>query len=468
MDPFAVLNYDVLNIILALLPPSDAGKLACTCRLAYYHAIPHLLSDVTLGLHFHRRPKSQLALFCNFVLSDVPNRVSLLRKLHLRRDAFPWVEVEMAGAVGNPRSGRAYMVDYSLAGRLAEVIQQADRLEEVLIASADPLLASEPRLVDALASRPRLCRLDLGKCGSTSLECVSRLSGSEVRSLTLSVDDQYVRQSSLYHNLSAFARVSKTLEVLDLDDAILLTGDLDPDFVLPSVRQLTLRGWADLSEILRVLPNLRVLHLHTCRFKAAPLSPSLVDFSHAQLDELITDAPVPLACAVRRVELRFNAFLQHHALAMLERMDPVVLSCHAGWSLPSRSVAQLLPSLRFLELHVKWRIADGVPDTPCEAWLVSCEPAVYILGTLIASPDQPRLRVQSTQTCWPVPPYRAWRIGGSCEQHRPGRARAGCRRRVQSCSTTSRPVVRRTDVREIIGGMVALCSKEHSGYSDAS
>ncbi|KAH9912561.1 uncharacterized protein B0H18DRAFT_1216959 [Fomitopsis serialis] len=96
--------------------------------------------------------------------------------------------------------------------------------------------------------------------------------------------------------------------------------------------------------------------------------PSLVDFSHAQLDELVADAPVPLACAVCRVELQFNAFLRHHALAMLERMDPVVSSCHAGWSLPSRSVAQLLPSLRFLELHVKWRIAGGVPDTPCEAW----------------------------------------------------------------------------------------------------
>ncbi|KAH9830149.1 uncharacterized protein C8Q71DRAFT_380248 [Rhodofomes roseus] len=370
MNPYSVLNDDVLNIILSLLPPSDAGKLACTCRLAYFHATPRFLSDVTLGLHFHRRPKSQIASFCNFVLADVSNRVDFLRKLDLRRDAFPWIEVEIAGPVGNPRSGRAYMVDYSMAGLLAEVVQQAVRLDEVYIAGADPLLASEPRLVDALASRPRLRHLSLEKCGSASLECISRLSGA-VRSLAVSIDDQYVRESSLYHDLSAFTRVAKTLAALELDDAVFLTNDLDPDFVLPSVRQLTLRGWADLSEILHILPNLRAFHLHTCRFKAAPLSSSLVDLPDTQLDELVTDAPVPLTCAVRRVELQFNAFLQHNALAMLERMDPVVLSCHAGWSLPARSVARLLPSLRFLELHVKWRIADGVPESPREAWLIS-------------------------------------------------------------------------------------------------
>ncbi|KZT66539.1 hypothetical protein DAEQUDRAFT_767891 [Daedalea quercina L-15889] len=369
MNPFTALNYDVLNIIFSLLPPSDAGKLAYTCRLAYCHAIPHFLSDVTLGLHFHRWPKSQIASFCNFVLSDVPHRVNLLRRLDLRRDAFPWVEVEIEAAVGNPRSNRAYTVDYSLAGLLADVIQQADRLQEVHIAGADPLLASEPRFVDALASRPHLRHLDLEKCGSASLECVSRLSG-KVRSLALAIDGQYVRESSLYHNLSALTRVASTLESLELDDAMFATSQLDPDFTLPAVRRLTLQGWADLAEILRVLPNLRVLHLHTSRFKSNLSSSALVDFSHVGLDELVTDTHVPLRCTVRRVQLQFNAFLQHDALAMLERMDPVVLSCHAGWSLPARGVAHLLPSLRYLELHVKWRIADGVPNMPSEAWLI--------------------------------------------------------------------------------------------------
>ena len=71
MDPFIHLNSDVLNIILSLLSPSDADKLARTCRAAYRYAIPRILSDVTLGLGFHRKPKSQLASFCHFVLPPI-------------------------------------------------------------------------------------------------------------------------------------------------------------------------------------------------------------------------------------------------------------------------------------------------------------------------------------------------------------------------------------------------------------
>ena len=152
MDPFIHLNSDVLNIILSLLSPSDADKLARTCRAAYRYAIPRILSDVTLGLGFHRKPKSQLASFCHFVLAGAPGRALLLRRLDLRRDAFPWVEVEIKAVPGNPRGSRAYTIDYSVASLLAEVIQQADGLEEVHVAGADPLLASEPRLQDALAS----------------------------------------------------------------------------------------------------------------------------------------------------------------------------------------------------------------------------------------------------------------------------------------------------------------------------
>ena len=369
MDMFTHLNYDVLNMILSLLSPCDAGNLARTCKAAYHYAIPRFLSDVTLGLRFHRKPRSQLWSFCRFVLSNSPNRAMLLRRLDLRRDAFPWVEVEVEALLGNPRPSRAYTVDYSLAGLLAEVIQQADALEEVHVAGADPLLASEPQLADALASRCRLRHLTLEKCGSVGLECISRLSG-DVRSLSLTVDDRYVRESSLYRNLSALSLVARTLQHLDVDDAIFVTGGLGPDVVLPAVRQLTLRGWADLSEILRIVPGLRILRLHTCRFRLSTFPPP-VDPPRAELDELITDAHVPLRCTVRRVELQFNAFLQHDALAMLERMDPVVLSSHAGWSLPARDVARRLPSLQHLEMHVKWRISDGVPDTPSEAWLVS-------------------------------------------------------------------------------------------------
>ena len=379
MDPFTRLNYDVLNIILSLLSPYDAGQLARTCKAAYHYATPRLLSDVTLGLRFHRKPRSQLASFCHFVLSDAPNRARLLRRLDLRRDAFPWVEVEIEAILGNPRGSRAYTIDYSLANLLAEVIRQAAALEEVHVAGADPLLASEPRLVDALASRCRLRCLTLEKCGSVGLECISRLSG-EVRSLSLAVDDRYVRENSHFRNLSALARVARTLEHLEVDDAIFVTGGLGPDVVLPAVRQLTLRGWADLSEILRVVPSLRTLRLHTCRFRLSTFPPP-AEPPRAELDELITDAHVPLRCTVRRVELQFNAFLQHDALAMLERMDPVVLSCHAGWSLPARDVARRLPSLQYLDMHVKWRVSDGVPEMPPDAWLVSLSCWQWRLGS---------------------------------------------------------------------------------------
>ncbi|EPS95301.1 hypothetical protein FOMPIDRAFT_1054291 [Fomitopsis schrenkii] len=137
MNPFACLNDDVLNIILSLLSPSDAGKLAQTCRAAYTHAIPRYLSDVTLGLEVQRKPKSQLASFCHFILSGAPNRASFLRRVELRQEAFPWVEVEIKAKLGDPFGIRTNR-DYSLASLLAEVIQQADGLEEVHVADADP------------------------------------------------------------------------------------------------------------------------------------------------------------------------------------------------------------------------------------------------------------------------------------------------------------------------------------------
>ncbi|EPS95302.1 hypothetical protein FOMPIDRAFT_1054292 [Fomitopsis schrenkii] len=183
-------------------------------------------------------------------------------------------------------------------------------------------------------------------CGSAGLECISRLSG-DICSLALMIHGPFVRQSSLYHNLSALARSSRTLRYLEL----------------------TLRGLTDLYTILRVVPSLRTLHMYTCRFPT--FTP--VDAPYIDLDELIADAPVPLTCTVRRVEFQFNPFFHHEPdwLPLLERMAPVVLSCHAGWSLPARDVARNLSSLQHLELHVRWRISDGVPDTPPEAWLTS-------------------------------------------------------------------------------------------------
>lgn len=357
MGPFVTLNEDVLRIILSLLAPPDACNMARTCRIAHSLATPYILSEVELRDWWPRRKaKRHAESFCHFILST-PERAHFLRKLDLRSLYICAESYEGEETTGLVRGS-------SMATALAAVIRQADNLEEVLIhcIEGDQALTAEPFLIHAIASRPCLRHLGLHTDGRDGggLKLISQVCGP-LRSLSLTIMHGHPDSP----DLSVLARIAGTLEILELNLPYIATDDLydlGPDFSLPAVQQVILRGWTDVQEMRRILPDLRVMHLQGCRFRldVNPVVPGGL-FKANEIDELVTDVLVPkvLGGLVRRLHLQYDPFRRGTSVEMLAHMNPVVLSCAlfmpGNYPLSNIDyIAQRLPRLRYLELSVGW------------------------------------------------------------------------------------------------------------------
>lgn len=160
-----------------------------------------------------------------------------------------------------------------------------------------------------------------------------------------------------FHDLSVLERVAGTLEVLALDFPYSATCDFGPDFCLPAVQHLILRGWPDRHETLRILPDLRTMRLQGCQFRSNPNTVVHPDLLEAEeLDELAVDTNISHAFwgPARSVQLRRDPFQRASTVSMLIRCNPVVLSCL--FSMSRAHVVDYrelnLPRLRYLELSL--------------------------------------------------------------------------------------------------------------------
>lgn len=150
------LNYDVLSLILAHLPPTDASHLALASRDAYSLAMPRFLSSITLGGFFHKpasfQPTHQLAQFASFMLA-LPTRPIALHRLEIMRDAV---------RARDPAQGNAWTTSKRAVALLADVLAHCTHLQELTLWGAAALFAAYPPIVDVLATLPALSTITLG------------------------------------------------------------------------------------------------------------------------------------------------------------------------------------------------------------------------------------------------------------------------------------------------------------------
>jgi len=163
------LNYDVLSAIVDQTDPGSALKLSMASRGAYALGIAQALASVTLS-----RSQLQVSTFCNFILAE-PSRISHLRELTIESPAF--------GVARHIEFQRT--ADFSAAAELADVLERAYRLQHLSIACFEGLIASEPRIGDAICALPDLVGISLHNCGQLAMDVLSRLRSPLLPSTTI-------------------------------------------------------------------------------------------------------------------------------------------------------------------------------------------------------------------------------------------------------------------------------------------
>ncbi|KAI0360805.1 hypothetical protein OH77DRAFT_724169 [Trametes cingulata] len=349
------LNYDVLSHILPLLSPQDASQLCLASRAAYALALPRILADVTLGGLYHKPGGSalaQLTAFCNFVLAPAaawhgaPSaRLDALQNLHVMRDA---VRVRRDGG---------WAVDPQAVALLSDVVGRARNLQKLTLWGSDALFAAYP---------------DFGASTSTKTD----ESSTSIRTLVLGGD---------VPPLPMLARAFPHVRALEF---VAAGGSCAPDWAIFAAA-------ADAP---------------TCSSQSQSDSQSnTLGAWQANLDSVDAGFPIlPLACPVRRVELRNalvgDTYMLFCAREFLRRVRPVVLSASVSTELSEEEVGAVLdaevvaPGLRYLEL-VGDRCA-GVKEA--EEWSTRVANALStvqapLLGlSLSVTPSIPSMSIPST------------------------------------------------------------------------
>ncbi|KAH9915102.1 uncharacterized protein B0H18DRAFT_1125067 [Fomitopsis serialis] len=239
------LNYDVLSAIVEQTDSGSALKLSMASRGAYALGIAQALASVTLS-----RSQLQLSAFCNYILAE-PSRITHLRELTIESPAF--------GVARHIEFQRT--ADFSAAAELADVLERAHRLQHLSIACFEGLIASEPRIGDAICALPDLVEISLHNCGRLAMGVLSRLR-SPLRKVKFTA--LFNRKlPTFFHRLQSLDRL-ETLELahLDLSDGSQPHGEVHELPHMPSLRSLSLRGsTARMSLFVRAMPNLQRLRL---------------------------------------------------------------------------------------------------------------------------------------------------------------------------------------------------------------
>ncbi|OSX63219.1 hypothetical protein POSPLADRAFT_1055284 [Postia placenta MAD-698-R-SB12] len=361
-----VLNDDVVAIILTLLSPPDASRLAVVSRKAYTYAMPRVLSEVDLGsvgtIAARLRQElpvgaAQMFSFCSFMLSDAPRRLPYLKSLTIRRCAF-------LGYVPIPNESD------SLVTMLVDILNGATNLAKLLVEGAHKL-AKEPRLLD-LMSIPSSPIQDI-----TITEIPARALGNFTLLRPRKVTIRNIHPDEERELLSPFSHIPQTVEHLVI---------LDPQGILdvygfgaswPSVQILNIMSTIRASVLPAAFPNLRSLQLRSSVFLPEQ-DCILSDNTWQSLDYVNTDSTFAIPCHTRWLALDSHySWQRNDLLPLLAMSSPVILSFWLDTPHITISLKPLLHNLKYL--HVGWEsdnfygmsLAVSEQRTGAASWLTS-------------------------------------------------------------------------------------------------
>ena len=353
------LNNDVLKAIIDFCPIDDTLQLALTCKAAYSVAMPHIVSDVSIGDPGSDDGPDRLQKFCQFML-DKPQLSRSLRALRLLDGAFA-----RTSSTGG-RSG--WGADFSSASILTKVLSAATNLRVLQIRDAEPLFQSDPAVYEAIAKLTSLEVLSLYYIGNTCLKAISQLNSK-----------LHVIENGLWKDgprpqgdVTPFGRYVDSLKHIRLWECGCMLESVIERHVWPDVHTLDIGGRiAKISELARAFPNLRRLTFHL-EFSVKQETGPVVCWP--ELDYLETSAPIPLfPSRVRRLQLQYPIGARSGSqndlktLPLMEKTNPVVLSVTMSHTVSETFLGRMkssMPSLRYLELVVN----DGACGRASMQW----------------------------------------------------------------------------------------------------
>ncbi|GBE89485.1 hypothetical protein BKA93DRAFT_620454 [Sparassis latifolia] len=342
--PLISLNDDVLEYIISFVSPSDALRLAKTCRRAYAAAIPQSHSHIAITT------PQKLARFCNFMLADSPRRPSCLEAITLRDSAFRF---STAGQM---------CPDYSSTSQLSEVLRHASALQSLTLYHLEKVLEIEPSLKDVLAALTRLKNVSFFQSGSQSFDLLSRLA-SRPRYLEIGGKGRVLQRAPA----GLLAPLATSLGILKLWSSATLLDTVDRNCRFFRVHTLVINEQRSLSRLAHLFPNVRSLHL-------LHIGPTSVTWDGLPqwnlLDHVEIYTAAPFSGHVRRLEIEFGSSLSpvlDDVYRMLRNTSPVVLCVGLEPTL-FLQLPELAPHLKYLQL------------TDIEA--VGAEPEVYVERSL--------------------------------------------------------------------------------------
>ncbi|KZT67468.1 hypothetical protein DAEQUDRAFT_767196 [Daedalea quercina L-15889] len=391
------LNYDVLSAIVEQTDPCSALKLSMVSRRAYELGITQALASVTLS-----RSQLQVSAFCQFMLAD-RSRLPYLRELTIETGAFG-----VARYIEFQRSA-----DFSAAAELADLLERTHRLRCLSIACFEDLIASEPRIANAICALPDLVEIRLHNCGQLALGVLSRMRSS-LRKLTFTVLFNK-KFPAFFHRLQSQDRV-ETLDVvhLDLSDGSLPDGEVHEIPSMPSVRSLSLRGsTARMSLFVRAMPNLQRLRLSDVYTRAQSAPDSQKNACWTRLAYLKGSVPDlqqwTVTCTVRWLQLGLTAYHYDTALDIIRRTTPTILSLPVETKVAATFWTQFVDAasgVRYLELcldegkvqKLSWWL-DHIPTLLRALSISSIFLCVRHTQRIGAEEDSKPVDVRSDRTC---------------------------------------------------------------------
>ncbi|KAI0360812.1 hypothetical protein OH77DRAFT_726864 [Trametes cingulata] len=345
------LNRDVLKTISDFCDPGDALQLAMTCKDAYELAMPRVLSDVSIGDPGDDDGPDRLEKFCRFMLADPARRIRHLRALRLLDFAFARVH-------SVPGGRERVEADFSSADVLAALLLRADNLRIIYIRDAEPLFQSHPAVYEALSQLKLLKEVSLYYIGNSTLKAISQL-----RSTPAVVENGLWKDGPRPQgDITPFGPFVDSLKHLKLWECGCMLESIIDAFIWPNLHTLEIGGRiAKISELARAFPNLRRLTFYLEFSVKQETGPAVC---WPELDYLETSAPIAaFPSPVRRLQLQYPIGASrgggsHNSsdlktLPLMERANPVVLSCTLSDAVPVTMLERMkssMPSLRYLEL----------------------------------------------------------------------------------------------------------------------
>ncbi|KAI0646183.1 hypothetical protein C8Q79DRAFT_961367 [Trametes meyenii] len=358
------LNPDVLRIIGDFCAPLDALQFAMTCRTAYDLSMPRVLSDVSIGDPGEDDGPTRLEKFCRFMLAKPRRRIRHMRALRLLEGAFARVE--------NVRGRDRLEADFSSADVLAKLLHQADNLRVIHIRDAEPLFQFNPAVYEALAHLTALKEVSLYYIGNSTLKAISQM-----RSRPAIIENGLWKDGPRPQgDVTPFGPFVESMKHLKLWECGCMLESIIDRHVWPHLHTLEIGGRiAKISELAHAFPSLRRLTFHL-EFSVKPETGPAACWS--ELDYFETSAPIPsFPSPARRLKLQYPIGMtsgSHNAsdlktLQLIERTNPVVLSCTVSDAIPATMLERMkgsMPSLRYLELVQSSRLA--VPWHAFQRW----------------------------------------------------------------------------------------------------